>query len=199
MEISGMLILLMSLIAWTSVTSLASPTMAPLVGQLSNQATDVQLIPKGTYTAITTAGTFPFQPTGGGTVSFSGQATWTNNTKWGPQQLFDNTRTIYDWCNNGASALFGRWTFPRNVKISKIFMVPRASGPGDLPATITLTVDGTTIGTYSPTSISNADGLAITYSGTGFYITPNISGRIWLLTAGDSTLRCVGELEFWGH
>lgn len=55
----------------------------------------------------------------------------------------------------------------------KIFLVPRSLNDS-FPTTVTVLVDGTTIGTYTATTISNANGMTISYSGTGYYIRPNV-------------------------
>lgn len=156
----------------------------------------VLLIPKGTYTAITTSGSFPFNSAlGGSNVNFTGGDTYSGSTSWGPQQLFDNKRTDYDWCSIGSSQ-FGQFVFPKSVNISKIFIVPRSQGD-QFPSSVTLKVDGVTIGTYTTKSISQADGLGIIYSGNGHYIQPNILGTTWRLEFPATSY--IGELEFWGY
>jgi hypothetical protein len=154
------------------------------------------LIPKGVYTPITTSGNFPFNPSlGGGQVGFTGESTYSSSTIWGPHSLFDNTKTSYDWCSSGPSQ-FGQFAFPRSVSMNKIFIVPRTQGDS-FPSSVTLVVDGVTVGTYSQTSISQADGLEMNYSGTGFYIQPNVSGTTWKLVFTSTTY--IGEIEFWGN
>lgn len=157
------------------------------------------LIPKGNYAAITTSGTFPFNTSlGSGNVSFTGFNTYQGSTTWGPQALFDNVRTNFDWCSNGGTGQFGQFVFPRAVTITKIFLVPRNQGDS-FPNTVTLKVDGNTLGTYTRlASISSADGLNISYTGTGHYIQPNITGTTWRLEFPDGD-NYIGELEFWGY
>jgi len=159
----------------------------------------VLLIPKGTYTPITTSGSFSFNTSlGGGSVNFTGGDTWSGSSSWGPQQLFDNSRTNYDWCLNGANK-FGQFVFPRAVNIKKIFIIPRSQGDS-FPTSVILKVDGTTVSTYSTSpSISLADGLGITYSGIGYYIQPNVTGTTLSLEFSGGSYAFIGELEFWGY
>lgn len=197
-----------------AITTISDKTSNALNGTLMNFAktgttsnfvqgkvpsNSVLLIPKGNYTAITTSGTFPFNTTlGSGNVSFTGFNTYQGSTTWGPQALFDNTRTDFDWCSSGGTGQFGQFVFPRAVTITKIFLVPRNQGDS-FPNTVTLKVDGNTVGTYTRlASISSADGLNISYTGTGHYIQPNVSGTTWRLEFPDGN-NYIGELEFWGY
>jgi hypothetical protein len=157
----------------------------------------VLLIPKGNYTAVSTSGTFPFNPVlGGGNVAFTGQETFSGSSSWGPQQLFDNTRTNFDWCSNGPTQ-FGQFVFPKPVTIKKIFVVPRSQND-NFPTQAILIVDGVTIGTFTPKNIATSDGLQINYSGNGFLIEANVTGTTWRLEFSGPGAVYIGELEFLG-
>lgn len=193
-----------------TITTVTDKTANALNGTLTNFAktgsssnfvlasTSKLLIPKSnTYGPMTTSGSFPLNPSlGGGNISFLGGPTYEGSSTWGPHQLFDNTRTNFDWCNNGSMTHFGQFTFPKPVFVSKIFIVPRASND-NFPASVTLKVDGVTIGTYTTKNISTNDGLQINYSGIGHFITPNISGTVWRLEFSVANVY-IGELEFLG-
>jgi hypothetical protein len=160
--------------------------------------TDVLLIPKESYPAMTTSGTFSFNPTlGGGNVSFSGHDVYNYDPQWGPQLAFDNSSRDYGWCNTPTSPLRGSWTFPRSVTMNKIFIVPRGSND-NFPTSVTVYKDGASIGTFSPSTIGAANGLQISYSGTGYYIIPNSAGTTWELIF-NSTNAYIGKIEFWGY
>jgi hypothetical protein len=175
----------------TNTNLLATGVQVPVSGN------SALLIPKGNYAAITTSGNFPFNPAlGGGNVSFIGGATYSGSTTWGPHQLFNNTRTDTDWCNNGGGNHFGQFTFPKSVTITKIFIVPRTQGD-NFPTSVTLKVDDVTIGIYTTKSISSVDGLQINYSGIGHFIVPNLSGTKWRLEFSGNDVY-IGELEFIG-
>ena len=193
-----------------AITTVTDKTANALNGALTNFAktgsssnfvlasTSKLLIPKSnTYGPMTTSGTFPLNPSlGGGNISFLGGPTYEGSNQWGPHQLFDNIRTSADWCNNGSMTHFGQFTFPKPVFVSKIFIVPRASND-NFPASVTLKVDGVTIGTYTTKNISTNDGLQINYSGVGHFITPNVSGTVWRLEFSVANVY-IGELEFLG-
>jgi hypothetical protein len=192
------------------ITTVSDKTANILNGTLTNfaktgstsnfvvSATPALLIPKSNaYSAITTSGTFPFNPLfGGGNISFLGGPTYGSSNTWGPHQLFDNTRTNFDWCNDGVINHFGQFTFPKPVNITKIFLVPRSQGD-NFPASVTLKVDGVTIGTYAAKNISTNDGLQLNYSGIGHFIAPNVSGIVWRLEFSVANVY-IGELEFLG-
>jgi hypothetical protein len=157
------------------------------------------LIEKKSYPATTTSGTFDFNTSlGGGSVSFTGHATYNNSSTWGPHQLFDNTRTSSDWCNlSGTSPLFGQWVFPQSVTITNIFVIPRSQGD-NFPSTIEVVVDSVSNGTYNVGTLASGDGQQISYSGTGYNIQPAASGTTWRLNLSGSNAY-IGEIEFWGY
>lgn len=161
---------------------------------------DSLLIVKKTYTASVSTGTFDFNPTlGGGSVSFSGFDTYNHASNWGPQQLFDNATGIYDWCNYpGTNPLFGQFTFPRAVTLSKIFIIPR-NAKDKFPANVTVKVDGVNFGTYPNFSIDSSHGSSISYSGAAICIDINATGTTVRLEFNSSVDAYIGEIEFWGH
>lgn len=177
--------------------------LGPLIGQLGRRTTAPAnigslMVVKGSYPATYQTGTFNFNPSlGGGTVSFVGHETYNNNGGWGPNYLFDNTQTSLDWCNQPGATPFGQFTFPRAVTMRRIYIIPRSAGD-NFAASVTVKVDGVSLGTFTPTTISNADGQTLSYSGTAYRIDLNSSGTVWRLdfASGNSY---VGEIEFWGN
>lgn len=159
------------------------------------------LVVKKSYTASTTTATFDFNADlGGGSVTFTGHDTYSSSSTWGPQQLHDNTRSGYDWCNaGGVPSLFGQWIFPKLVTVQTIFLVPRSSGD-NFPSSVTVKADTNTVATASATVTLTAgtSGHQINYSGTGHKITVNTAGTTWKLEFGGSNAY-IGEIEFWGY
>lgn len=159
------------------------------------------LIALNSGTTGTTSCTFTMPAgLGGGTVNFTGHATYNNSSTWGPHQLADATRTAYDWCNlSGTSPLFGQWVFPVTVKMSTIFVIPRSAGD-NFPASVTVKADSSTIGTYSTTTLSAGSGSNISYTGTGYKISfpTGRTGTAWRLEFLGSSNAYIGEVEFWG-
>jgi hypothetical protein len=188
--------LFISQMAYAQQSLFSSTNKSVKIKAASYSGSAVLLIPKGTHSAITTSGNFPFNSLlGGGNVAFTGGDTYSSSNSWGPQQLFDNKITNYDWCSNGSSQ-FGQFVFPKAVNISKIFIVPRIQGD-QFPNSVTLKVDGAIVGTFTiSATISQSNGLGISYSGRGYYIQPNISGTTWKLEFPATSY--IGELEFWG-
>lgn len=159
------------------------------------------LIEKKTYPATINTGQFDFATTqGGGIVTFAGHLTYSTSSQWGPQQLFDNTRTNFDWCSSGTIPnTFGEWTFPVPVTMSKIFIVPRLQND-NFPSYVNLIVDGVAKGTYTPTTItSGISGQYIDYTGTAYMIETNASGTVWELNFTGQNNVYIGEIEFWGY
>ena len=154
------------------------------------------LIEKKTYPLMTTTGVFDFAM--GGSVAFTGHPVYENNAIWGPHLVFDNARTTFDWCNfNGTSPLFGQWVFPRRVTMKSIFLIPRLSGDG-MPTSLSVEVDGVSIGSFTATTLDAGSGHYITYAGPGYHIQPNFTGTTWRLNFGGS-IAYIGEIEFWGY
>lgn len=168
-----------------------------------DNTTPTLLIVKRSYPATAPSAVFDFSPLlGGGPVYFTGHTTYNGNgTSWGPHQLHDDLRTAYDWCSDSSVTsgnLYGDWVFPRAVSVSKIFVVPRADA-SNFPGSIIVYYNGSYQSQYYSTSISNANGLGIAYSGTGFNIVLNgITAKNWRLSFGGSAAY-IGEVEFWGY
>lgn len=155
------------------------------------------IIEKKSYPPSTTSATFNINPTlGGGNVSFTGSAVYNNSTTWGPQQLFDDTRTIFDWAAEGGPPCFAQFVFAANATVSTIFIIPRSQGD-NFPPSVTVSVNGTPINTYYPTTLTLSSGQQINYTGIGYKIQPGLSGNTWLLSF-NSSLAYIGEIEFWG-
>lgn len=133
---------------------------------------------------------------GGGSITYTGSDVFASSSTWGPQQAFDNIRTDYDWATSG-NPPFGQFVFPRAFTMTKIFIVPR-NQQDNFPATFTLIVDTVTIGTYSNTSVSAAQGLSVSFTGTGFYVQPNVRGTTWRIEFPNGAA-WIGEIEFYGY
>lgn len=166
----------------------------------------ILLVVKKAYTASTTTATFDFTTTfGGGNVSFTGHATYQNGTTWGPHQLHDNTRTGNDWCNlDNTSPLFGEWSFPKNVIVKSIFVVPR-SGGDNFPTFVRVKAggsSGTEVANNSTleTLTAGVTGHEINYTGSGYNVSlsNNTRNSVWRLEFGGTT-SYIGEIEFWGY
>lgn len=168
-----------------------------------DNTTPTLLIVKRSYPATAPSAVFDFSPLlGGGSVYFTGHTTYNgNSTSWGPHQLHDNTISSFDWCSDSSVTsgnLYGDWTFPRAISVSKIFVVPR-SGADNFPSTITVYYNGGYQGMYSTTTISQGNGLGIAYSGTGYNIVLNgATAQNWRLSFSGSAAY-IGEVEFWGY
>jgi hypothetical protein len=155
------------------------------------------IIEKKSYPASTTSATFNINPTlGGGSVSFTGSAVYNNDPTWGPQQLFNDTISIYDWAAEGGPPCFAQFVFAANATVSTIFIIPRSQGD-NFPPSVTVSVNSTTINTYYPTTLTLSSGQQINYTGIGYKIQPGLSGTTWLLSF-NSPLAYIGEIEFWG-
>lgn len=155
------------------------------------------LIVKGTYPATTTTGSFDF--ISGGSVGFTGHEVFSGAGIWGPQQLFDNTRSNFDWCSFGDTTnTFGQWVFPVSVTVTDIFIVPRLQND-NFPTQVEVVVNGTVVDTYTPTTITyGVSGQYIDYTGTGYKITLNETGTTWRLNFNQTNVY-IGEIEFWGY
>ena len=177
----------------TAIVTLVAP--APTGGPA-----DVLLIEQKTYPASTTSATFDFNAAlGGGTVGFTGHATYNNSTSWGPHQLHNAARSNNDWADlsGDTSQKFGEWTFPQAVLVDKIFIVPRNQND-QFPTSVTVIVDGVSqIVATSSAGISQADGLVTAYSGFGYYIQPDLVGTVWRLEF-PTAKTYIGEIEFHG-
>jgi hypothetical protein len=190
----------------TNIFNVARP--APLANQyptpitnayfVSNAPPSYRVINLNSYTyGSVTSGTFTMNSVlGGGSITFTGSDVFASSSTWGPQQLFDNIRTDYDWATSG-NPPFGQFVFPRPVTMTKLFIVPR-NQQDNFPATFTLIVDTVTIGTYSNTTISAAQGLSVSFTGTGFYVQPNVRGTTWLIQF-PTVAAWIGEIEFYGY
>ena len=189
--------------------ALHSPTNGATIGDLTAEGsikddeTDglYLLIEKKSYPATTTTATFDFNAAlGGGSVGFTGHAPWSNRADHGPSALHSGVRETNGWCGqSGDNNKFGEWTFPNDVTIGKIFMINRGYHDPSLPTSVRVLVDGVeVVANAAPTSISQADGLNINYSGQGHYIQPRAAGKVWRLELSGSTHACAGEIEFHG-
>lgn len=164
------------------------------------------LVVKKTYTASTTTATFDFNPSlGGGSISFSGHSTFNGSTGWGPHYAHDNARTASDWCNlSGTTPLFGQWTFPKDVVVKNIFVIPR-SGNDNFPTFVRVRtggVGGTEVANNNTleTLTAGTSGHEINYTGNGYKIvlSTDIRDSVWRLEFGGSNAY-IGEIEFWGY
>jgi len=165
---------------------------------VSNVIPSYRIINLNSYTyGSVTSGTFTMNSVlGGGSITFTGSDVFASSSTWGPQQAFDNIRTDYDWATSG-NPPFGQFVFPRPVTMTKLFIVPR-NQQDNFPATFTLIVDTVTIGTYSNTSVSAAQGLSVSFTGTGFYVQPNLRGTTWRIEFPNG-YAWIGEIEFYGY
>ena len=190
----------------TNIFNVARP--APLANQyptpitnayfVSNAPPSYRVINLNSYTyGSVTSGTFTMNSVlGGGSITFTGSDVFASSSTWGPQQAFDNIRTDYDWATSG-NPPFGQFVFPRAFTMTKLFIVPR-NQQDNFPATFTLIVDTVTIGTYSNTSVSAAQGLSVSFTGTGFYVQPNLRGTTWRIEFPNG-YAWIGEIEFYGY
>jgi hypothetical protein len=190
----------------TNIFNVARP--APLANQyptpitnayfVSNTPPSYRVINLNSYTyGSVTSGTFTMNSVlGGGSITFTGSDVFASSSQWGPQQAFDNIRTDYDWATSG-NPPFGQFVFPRAFTMTKLFIVPR-NQQDNFPATFTLIVDTVTIGTYSNTSVSAAQGLSVSFTGTGFYVQPNLRGTTWRIEFPNG-YAWIGEIEFYGY
>jgi hypothetical protein len=157
------------------------------------------LIVKKSYPSSTTTANFDFNPSlGGGSVTFVGMTTYNSSPTWGPWQLFDDTRSAFDWCNDPSySGGMGRWDWPRLVTLNTIFIVPRSQGD-NFPTSVTVEINGNIIGGYSQTTLTASSGQQINYTGVGFKIELNLTNvyQTKLIFPGPNSY--IGEIEFWG-
>lgn len=177
--------------------SSAAPTILDW-GAVTDPSTETLLIVKKAYPPALTTMNVDFAPTlGGGSVQFTGHAPFNNSSSWGPHQIFDGAINTYAWCNlDGVNTKFARLVFPKAVVVSHIYLVPREVSAN--PTSIAVYADGVLRGTSTPKTISNADGLVITYTGMGHFIAGTIPcTTLELVFSGATTY--VQELEIRGH
>ena len=174
------------------------PTPIRNMVPVSNAPPSYRVINLNSYSyGSVTSGTFTMNSVlGGGSITYTGSDVFASSSTWGPQQAFDNIRTDYDWATSG-NPPFGQFVFPRAFTMTKIFIVPR-NQQDNFPATFTLIVDTVTIGTYSNTSVSAAQGLSVSFTGTGFYVQPNVRGTTWRIEFPNGAA-WIGEIEFYGY
>lgn len=159
--------------------------------------TSVRIINLGSGSGGATSGSFTMNSlVGGGTGTFTNSDVFMSDGGWGMAQCFDGGRSDYDLYMT-QNPNFMELIFPRELMVTKIFLVPRNQQDA-FPSSLTLKADGTLVGTYTPTTVSQALGMGISYSGTGFYIQPAAKGTTWRFDF-TSTPVSFGEIEFWGY
>lgn len=160
-------------------------------------AVSVRLINLGSGSGGPTSGSFTVNSlAGGGTGTFTNSDVFMSSGTWGMAQCFDGSRSDYDLYMT-QNPNFMQLVFPRALTVTKIFLVPRNQQDA-FPSSLVLKADGSSVGTYSSSTISQSLGLGISYSGTGFYIQPSTSGTTWRFDF-SSTPVSFGEIEFWGY
>ena len=166
-----------------------NPTAPPVVS--------VRLINLNSASGGTTSGSFTVNSSvGGGTGTFTNSDVFLSSATWGMAQCFNGARSDYDLYMT-QNPNFMEIVFPRALTVTKIFLVPRNQGDA-FPSSLVLKADGTSVGTYTPTTVSQSLGMGISYTGTGFYIQPSISRTTWRFDF-SSTPVSFGEIEFWGY
>jgi hypothetical protein len=166
-----------------------NPTAPPVVS--------VRLINLNSASGGTTSGSFTVNSSvGGGTGTFTNSDVFISDATWGMAQCFNGARSDYDLYMT-QNPNFMEIVFPRALTVTKIFLVPRNQGDA-FPSSLILKADGTSVGTYTPTTVSQLLGMGISYTGTGFYIQPSISRTTWRFDF-SSTPVSFGEIEFWGY
>jgi hypothetical protein len=169
--------------------SVNNPTAPPVVS--------VRLINLNSASGGTTSGSFTVNSSvGGGTGTFTNSDVFISDATWGMAQCFNGARSDYDLYMT-QNPNFMEIVFPRALTVTKIFLVPRNQGDA-FPSSLILKADGTSVGTYTPTTVSQSLGMGISYTGTGFYIQPSISRTTWRFDF-SSTPVSFGEIEFWGY
>jgi hypothetical protein len=145
-----------------------------------------------------TSGSFTMNSlVGGGTGTFTNSPTFDGSSgTWGMAQCFDGARSGYDLYMVD-NPNFMELVFPRGLMVTKIFLVPREQQDA-FPSSLTLKANGTLVGTYTSTTVSQALGMGIGFTGTGFYIQPATFGTTWRFDF-TSTPVSFGEIEFWGY
>lgn len=137
---------------------------------------------------------------GGGNIEFSCSPIYMNNNDWGPQQFFDNQRTINDWVStpDTNNRIFTKFTFPKKIGITKAFIVPRAQNDL-LPGENTCSDKFVFYKEFTTQSnISSASGLTINYSGTGYQLDIMCYCTDLTIVYETSSDARVGELELYG-
>ena len=169
-------------------------TSIPLI---SPPVVSLRLINLNSASGGTTSGSFTVNSSaGGGTGTFTNSDVFISDATWGMAQCFNGARSDYDLYMT-QNPNFMEIIFPRALTVTKIFLVPRNQGDA-FPSSLVLKADGTTVGTYTPTTVSQSLGMGISYTGTGFYIQPSISRTTWRFDF-SSTPVSFGEIEFWGY
>lgn len=192
------------------------------------------LIIKNLYTSPTPRSGWPvsynysfyFDPEfGGGEVNFVGTKIFGNNMGNGPQGLHNGMHEEYffasSWIPEG-SPKYGRWTFPKKVSLSKIYVMLGATMPGGyggsyfgLPSSIIVKANYKnnqtleTVLTATPTTLTSSSGHSsskysgVFYTGPGYSIDvpTDISANTWeleFIVTSPNTTTYIGEIEFWG-
>ena len=169
-------------------------TSIPLI---SPPVVSLRLINLNSASGGTTSGSFTVNSSaGGGIGTFTNSDVFISDATWGMAQCFNGARSDYDLYMT-QNPNFMEIIFPRALTVTKIFLVPRNQGDA-FPSSLVLKADGTTVGTYTPTTVSQSLGMGISYTGTGFYIQPSISRTTWRFDF-SSTPVSFGEIEFWGY
>ena len=169
-------------------------TSIPLI---SPPVVSLRLINLNSASGGTTSGSFTVNSSaGGGTGTFTNSDVFISDATWGMAQCFNGARSDYDLYMT-QNPNFMEIIFPRALTVTKIFLVPRNQGDA-FPSSLVLKADGTSVGTYTPTTVSQLLGMGISYTGTGFYIQPSISRTTWRFDF-SSTPVSFGEIEFWGY
>jgi hypothetical protein len=157
----------------------------------------VRLINLGTGSGGPTSGLFAMNSlVGGGTGTFTNSDVFMSDGGWGMAQCFDGARSEYDLYMT-QNPNFMELVFPRGLMVTKIFLVPRQQQDA-FPSSLTLKANGTLVGTYTSTTVSQALGMGIGFTGQGFYIQPDTIGTTWRFDF-TSTPVSFGEIEFWGY
>ena len=175
----------------------ADTALSTMAVTVVTSTTSVRLINLGSASGGTTSGSFTVNSSaGGGTGTFTNSDVFASSATWGMAQCFDGARSDYDLYMT-QNPNFMQIVFPRALTVTKIFLVPRNQGDA-FPSSLTLKADGTLLGTYSSSTVSQSLGMGISYSGTGYYIQPSVSGTTWRFDF-SSTPVSFGEIEFWGY
>ena len=166
----------------------------------------LRVIPVGEYVTLasTISGSFPIETSiHNGYVAFTGHRTFLDSPTWSPRWLFDGDRSPFDWCSNtdlsGAGPFFGQFQFPRPLVLRRIYVVPRLQND-NFPISMAVLVDDVTIAVASTTSsISQADGMGLDYTGRGIKVSVSASCIKLRLEFICSANCYIGEIELWAE
>lgn len=172
-------------------------TAAPII--TSPVGTDYLLITKKLYPATTSNVVASYNPLlGGGTVTVTGHA----GINSGPYLLFNDSLTP-SWSRSSSVSLtyFVRFVFPKPTYVSKILVIPASSTTSYFVDQIDVYADGGLLGSYTPTTISSADGLVVAYSGKGYridYTNVKCTTLEMIFPYGPTKGVYIGEIELRG-